>query len=97
MNLRGYYNQAMLAASLMREYSLFLVLFTYLRAIVTFNYILSSDVDTLSLTQASHNPYTHLVLCVRVALCYSRCIVFLFDTLVNCALGSHLANKDTVM
>jgi len=38
--------------------------------------ILSSDVDTLSLIQASHNPYTHLVLCVRVALCYSRCIVF---------------------
>jgi len=63
MNLRGYYNQAMPAASLMREYSLFLVLFTYLWAIVT----------------------------------CSRCIVFLFDTLVNWALGSHLANKDTVM
>jgi len=65
MNLRGYYNQAMLAASLMREYNLFLVLFTYLRAIVTCNYILSSDVDTLSLMQASHNPYTRLV-CVYV-------------------------------
>jgi len=33
MNLRGYYNQAMVAASLMREYSLFLLLFTYLRAV----------------------------------------------------------------
>jgi len=54
MNLRGYYNQAMLADSLMREYSLFLVLFTYLR--------------------------------------YATA-----DTLVNWALGSHLANKDTVM
>ena len=29
MNLRGYYNQAMLAASLFREYSLFLVLVMY--------------------------------------------------------------------
>jgi len=78
MNLRGYYNQAMLAASLMREYSLFLVLFTYLRAMVT--------CDTLSLMQASHNPYTHLVLCVQVALC----IVFLFDGQLSMA--DHVAS-----
>ena len=50
-----------------------------------------TDINHASVAQPVHTS------CLVCTGCYSRCIVFLFDTLVNWALGSHLANKDMVM